>query len=56
MIIPKIPKYKAYALYKLMYFFDEFCKEHDITYWIEAGTIKKGNQTYSVYNHRTVVD
>ena len=24
MVIPKIPKYRAYALYRLMYFFDKF--------------------------------
>ena len=38
MVIPKIPKYKAYALYKLMYFFDEFCQRYGISYWIEGGT------------------
>ena len=38
MVIPKIPKYRAYALYRLMYFFDEFCKEQGISYWIEGGT------------------
>ena len=38
MIIPKIPKYRAYALYRLMYVFDKFCREHDIQYWIEGGT------------------
>ena len=38
MVIPKIPKYRAYALYRLMYFFDKFCREHDIQYWIEGGT------------------
>ena len=38
-VIPKIPRKKAHQLYKIMYDFDNFCREHNLQYWVEGGTL-----------------
>jgi lipopolysaccharide cholinephosphotransferase len=38
-VIPKIPGKKAYQLYKIMYDFDNFCREYKLQYWVEGGTL-----------------